>query len=160
MSFADNFKRMIENSRGGTGQWIVVRHFSNTRSEFWNEKSQEAIGGPPNTYTDTIVLSAKRLAFEIGRPSSKTGLDVLQAVNSEIDSYKFFLDGNTEIKADDEIFDLDASGQSTPIVDYTGSGNGATIIGRYKVSLVNVYRVGNRGENTYTIAIAKRYYAE
>lgn len=160
MTFSDNFQRMIETSRGGVGQWIIVRHFSNTRSEYWNEKAQESIGGPPNTYTDTIILAAKQIAFEMGRPPAKAGVDVLQAVNTEIDTFKFFFDANVPIKVDDEIFDLDASGTDTPTVDYMSSGTGSPIIGRYKVNLVNVYRVGNRGEKTYTVAIAKRYYAE
>lgn len=160
MTFADNFQRMIESSRGGVGQWVILRHFSNTRSQYWNEKTQESIGGPPNTYTDTVVLSAKQIAFEVGRPPAKAGLNVLPSVNTEIDTFKFFFVADVAIKEDDEIFDLDASGQTTPTPDYTNSGTGAPILARYKVNLVNTYRVGNRGEKNYIIAIAKRYYTE
>lgn len=160
MTFSDNFTRMLEHSRGGIGQWIIIRHFSNVRSEYWNEKAQESIGGPPNTYTDTVVLSSKQLTFDAGRPPSKTGLNVLQPVNAMEDSFRYFLSPSVTISVDDEIFDLDASGDIIPTPDYTKSGVGAPITDRFKVAIISTYRVGNKGEKTYIVAFAKRYYAE
>lgn len=159
MTFAANFQKMLERSKGGIGQWVIIRHFSTEKSEFWDERAQEAIGGPPFKYTDTIVLASKQLAFLTARPAAKAGLTVEENVNALTDVHRYFLPPDVTIQEDDEIFDLDTVGQPSG-ADYTGSGNGARIRNKYKVRLVNSYRSGNQGEIQYILAMAKRYYGE
>jgi hypothetical protein len=160
MSFKSNFLKMLQRSRGGIGQWCVIRHFSEIRSKYWNEETQESVGGPPNEYQDTVILASKQLSFGATNPPGTARQETLQAVNISRDSFVYYMDTDVEVEIDDEIFDLDYAGQVAPTVKYTSTDTGAAITGRFKVDFVNNYRVGNRGEKTYKIVTAKRYHGE
>lgn len=159
MGFRENFNNMILRSRGGIGQWVVVRHFDRTRkSKYWNEETKEAVGGPPYEYTDTITVASKQTAFQTSRPSTSAGATVLEFSEAVLETYRYFLQSDVTIEEDDEILDLDHSGQTTPTVDYTRSGTGAKIKQRFKVKFVHEYVQGGRGDIGYKIAIADRSY--
>lgn len=159
MGFRENFNAMITNSRGGIGKWIVVRHFSTTRSEYWNEQTKEAVGGPPFTYTDTVALGAKQLAFEGGRPSQSVGVNILPLSKAVLETYRYFVPSDVTIEEDDEIFDLDHTGTTPPTaVNYTGVGTGAVVQQRFKVKFVHEYIAANRGDLGYKLVIVERSY--
>lgn len=160
MAFRDNFNNMILNSRGGIGKWVVVRHFSTTRSEFWNDETKEAVGGPPYTYVDTVTVAGKQTAFEAGRPNKSTGISLLENTGALLESYRYFVQSSVTIQEDDEIFDLDHAGSVTPTaIDYLGVGKGVKIQGRYKVRFAHEYIAANRGDLGYKLVIVERTYA-
>ena len=154
MSFSEDFNEMLEDAEGGIGQWLVIRHFSNVKSEYWNEETKEAVGGPAYEYEDTVVLAAKQTAFSPSRPSAQTGVTVFEYSAANMNTYRYFLKSDATISVDDEIFDLDAVGDTTPTVSYDGTGTGASITGRYKVRFVHPYVQGGKGEIGYKIAVA------
>lgn len=161
MGFRESFNRMLERSRGGIGQWVVLRHFDTSKkSSYWNEETKEAVGGPPYEYTDTLVLAAKQTAFQTSRPSAEVGITIMTQMSAVLESYRYFLRSDVTIQENDEILDLGYVGQAAPTVDYTGKGTGARITGRFKVKFVHEYVQGGRGEVGYKLAIAERTYAE
>jgi len=151
MSFSEDFNEMLEEDDGGIGQWVVVRHFSNVHSQYWNEETKEAVGGPAYEYKDTVLLASKQLSYQ-------TGVTVLEYSAANINNYKYFLKSDATISVDDEILDLDTVGDTIPTVSYDGTGTGASITGRYKVRFVHPYVQGGKGEIGYKIAIADRSY--
>ena len=161
MSFRGNFNRMLERSRGGIGQWVVLRHFDKTkRSQYWNDEAKEAVGGPPYEYTDSVILASKQTAFQVSRPSAEVGVNIMVPTGAILESYRYFVRSDVTIEEDDEILDLAYSGQAAPSVDYTGKSTGARITGRFKVRFVHGYVQGGRGEIGYKVAIAERTYTE
>ncbi len=156
MSFGQDFNEMLEEDEGGVGQWIVVRHFSDVHSEFWDEEHQESVGGPPFEYTDTVVLAAKQTAFSPARPDSRTGLNRLEHGKTILTDFRYFLKADVTIKEDDEIFDLEYIGRDKPTVDYDGTGGGAKITARFKIKFFHQFIQGNRGEIGYKLVIADR----
>lgn len=161
MSFRNNFNRMLEQSHGGgIGRWVLLRHYSTVRSQYWNDEAKEAVGGPPYEYTDTPIIASKQTAFTASRPSQSVGIDLLVQTGALLETYRYFMRSDVTIKEDDELFDLDYVGIPTPTVDYTGSGKGVRITGKYKVKFVEEYVQGGRGEVAYKLAIAERSYSE
>lgn len=160
MGFAENVNRMLQSSRGGIGQWVVLRHFSEVKSQYWNERTQEAVGGPPYEYTDTIVLAAKQMAFMAGRPPVRAGVHPAENVVDLQENFRYFLPPDVTIKEDDEIYDLNIHGVKPTTIDYTESGVGTKITGRFKVKLVIPYRDADQGKNQYTVVFTKRYTGE
>lgn len=160
MGFSDRLKHFIEKTRGGAGQWVVVRSFTDVKSIYWNERAQESVGGPPYEYVDTVVLASKHPAMDSSRPAASAGQNILPNVSVDTELERFFFTDAVTIKEDDEIFELDASGDTTPTVDYEGTGKGSKILARYKVKVADVRRVQNKGQKIYTLAIAKRNYTE
>ncbi len=156
MTFAQDFNEMLEDDEGGIGQWIVVRHFTEVHSRFWNEQTKEAVGGPPFEYVDTVVLAAKQTAFSPARPDSRTGLTHLENAQTILTDFRYFLRADVTIKEDDEIFDLEYLGREKPTVDYEGTGTGAKIIAKFKVKFLHGFIQGNRGEVGYKLVITDR----
>lgn len=158
MTFADNFKRLMERTKNGMGQWVVIRHYTDIHSVYWNEEKQEAVGGAPFEFEDTVVLTMKQTAFTPARPAPRVGVVHLESVETSMSTYRYFFAPGVTIKEDDEIFDLDGFSQTPPTPDYTASGTGARIASRYKVKFIHDYRQGNRGDIGYILAIAERSY--
>jgi len=156
MTFGGDFNEMLEEDEGGIGQWVVVRHFTQVHSQFWNEETQEAVGGPPFEFIDTVVLAAKQTAFSPARPDSRTGLNRLEHAKTILTDFRYFLRADVTIKEDDEIFDLEYLGREKPTVDYEGTGTGAKITARFKVKFFHSFVQGNRGEIGYNLVIADR----
>lgn len=156
MTFGQDFNEMLEDDEGGVGQWVVIRHFSDVHSRFWNEETKEAIGGPPFEFTDTVVLAGKQTAFSPARPDSRTGLTRLEHAKTILTDFRYFLRADVTIKEDDEIFDLEYLGRDKPTVDYDGSGGGAKITAKFKVKFLHSFVQGNRGEVGYKLVITDR----
>lgn len=160
--FINNFERMLYRSSGGIGRWVIVRHFDKKkRSKYWNDETKEAVGGPPFEYTDSIVLASKQLAFQPTRPATRAGVTLMEQTGVVLENFRYFIPANVTIEEDDELFDTSYTGSKKPtIIDYTATGKGNAIVGRYKVKLVNDNVVGDRGLIGYSLVIADKIYTE
>jgi hypothetical protein len=78
-----------------------------------------------------------------------------------LENFRYFIPANVTIEEDDELFDTSYTGSKKPtIIDYTATGKGNAIVGRYKVKLVNDNVVGDRGLIGYSLVIADKIYTE
>jgi len=83
-----------------TGYWIVWRQFDLTQhSQYWDESSQEAIGGPAWVYKDYIF---KTRNVVLGRTSSKTE-DLNKYGLLDKDSLLFYVSHKIDIKDEDQL---------------------------------------------------------
>ena len=84
------------------GWWTVVRSFDiSRRSQYWNEKSQEAIGGPPWRYND-IIFKARRV-----EKSALNAEDFFTRQQfTEVFDAIFFVISNIRIKKEDRILEI------------------------------------------------------
>lgn len=139
----------------GAGRWIVVRHFLETKSAYYNEVTKEGIGGPDREYTDVLTESYSMPAIIAISPRAEGFHQEHQMLYEEtIDIFYMFHD--IVIEEGDEIFDLDYYEATRPIIVVTSDeagGNKVTMKMRYKVRKVEKYRFdGGRIEYLKVIA--------
>ena len=106
MDLRKEIENMIENDDGGCGHWILLRHFSDEHSEYWDESKKEAIGGPAFKYADIVMRSYSSPAFSVARPPSKAGVQILEPGEILSDTIKYYFKYNVEVKANDMIYEL------------------------------------------------------
>lgn len=148
-------KNLLETEFGGIAKWIAIRHFSTTHSEYWNEVTKEAIGGPAYTYTDTLVecyslTAVKRILPQIGSVVEEFGQ--LEQIYD-----KYYLMSDVDVKENDEILDLDYFGKTKPTLVYTKAEENTVLLkyspkNRYKIKKVDP-KIGDFGRIEYIIAL-------
>lgn len=98
----------------GIGHWILLRHFTNELSEYWEESAQEAIGGPKYNYIDTFVKGySAPAAFGMSMTADgKTRLDVGDIPTR---SLVYYFKNSVVVSENDIIYELNWRKQEKPI---------------------------------------------
>lgn len=92
------FKRIVQEY----GWWIVLRSFDLSRhSRYWDDRSKEAIGGPPWEYND-IIFKARR----VENPAFNAEDFYTRQQFTGIFDVVFFVFSNIRIKREDRIFEI------------------------------------------------------
>jgi len=86
--------------------WIVLRKMDLTkRSQYWNEETLEAIGGPAYEYTDIVVRTRRRIN------DSHSVQDEMQSFADpgqiHVTTGMYFFEHDVKPKKEDEIFEID-----------------------------------------------------
>ena len=96
--FFNEIAQMVEEY----GWWMVLRSFDLTqRSEYWNDVSQEAVGGPPYKYND-IILKGRR----VERVQGDTEQTESRQQNTNIYQVVFYIMGTVRPKKEDVIMEI------------------------------------------------------
>ena len=148
-------RNLFETEFGGIAKWVVVRHFTNVHSQYWNEVTKESIGGPAYEYVDTVVESYSttaitRVLHQVGTVVEEVGL-----LEQIYEKYYFLYD--IEIKENDEILDINYYGKIKPILVYTKEEENVSLNkyspkNRFKIKNIDRKR-GDEGRVEYIIAI-------
>ena len=147
MSLRDELKLIFsgDGPESGKAHWIKVRHFDKTSpSQYYNEETGEAVGGPMFNYVDTAVLT-----FYTLRPPLNFTTDALsnQPMGpGRFDSYHlvYYFEYNVAIDVDDMIFELDRESPTKP-ANLAAIG----ITKRFNVRYVHDFRGDNQGQIEY-----------
>jgi hypothetical protein len=107
-----DLRKVVDSFLEQYGVWMLLRHYdTTTHSQYWDDETQEAVGGPAYAYTDHIVLSRKMIqstggvlgALEMSMP---TGLISVPYTNIYL---KWDAVGEVLIDQVDEIFEFNWS---------------------------------------------------
>ena len=148
-------KELFEIDEGGVARWILIRHFTNEHSEYYNEVTKEGVGGPAFKFVDTLVQAYSTIVMQPVRGPAE-GLAIRPVAPIEESMYKFYLEHDVTVDENDEIFDLDYEKSDRPTVVYTGAEvdkvNGKVRpIERFKIRKVEPYRC-DEGRTEFKIA--------
>lgn len=152
---------LFNDDEGGVARWVMIRHFTNERSEYWVEASQEAIGGPAYKYIDTLVQTYSAPALPATSLRSE-GLNAQEPTMIEESIYNFYFENGVEISSNDEIFDLDYYKKAKPTVvvldsEVDEASGKVKPTERYKVRKVEKFRC-DEGRVEYKLAVVDRTY--
>jgi hypothetical protein len=154
MDLRKEIKNLIINKEG-VGRWVMVRHYSAEHSEYWNEATKEAVGGPAYKYTDTLVESYSAPVSSMNMRFTGMKQDNFGIVDEDLQ--KFYFTHDVVIDENDEIFDLEYYAASRPTVVFNqaevneAKGKVAPVT-RYKVKTLHKYR-GDQGRVEYKAAV-------
>jgi len=124
------------------GHWVVIRHFDlNTKSKYWNKYSKEGIGGPPNTWKDTILRTRRVPQPRVNTESVEKIGDIFS------DQFIYYFEYTTVLQVGDQVFELN-------INDHTNQPTTYTFTEKYDIKRVHPYRMEN-GNTQYYAAICE-----
>ena len=101
----------------GIARWVLLRKFTNEKSNYWNDITKEAIGGPKYTYNDSLVEGYSVPTFN-GTVKKREGVVVTSPGDLDITSEIFYFKYDVPIAVNDEIYDLDWEYAESPAVVY------------------------------------------
>lgn len=96
----------------GIGHWVLLRHYTDEHSEYWNESTHEAVGGPAYKYVDTFVRAYSMSSMSLLR--SSLGLNNTTVGNVDMSIVVYFVEANVEVYANDNLFELDYENSKKP----------------------------------------------
>ena len=155
------FADLVENIEN-IGHWILLRNFTDERSQYWNESFKEAVGGPAHKYNDVILKSYSTTAYS--RLASRSeGIDIEQLGSISEDDMRYYFPHTVTINENDEIYELEYEGIDKPEVVFDSKlvnleQKKVLVSTRYKVKKVQPYRFEN-AEIIYKVAFAYKSFA-
>jgi len=155
MSLKDEFEELVHGA-DKVGHWMLLRHFTDEYSSYWNPETHEAVGGPARLYTDTpIEVYTASIA---ARSAIRTqGLQLEEAAAFDEGHIKIFMNADVPVAKTDEIFELDYAERTPPTIVYQATAEDAAsgIVcpkERYKVQYILKYRETG-GQVAYKVAL-------
>lgn len=143
----------------GIARWLLLRSFTEEKSEYWNDITKEAIGGPAYTYSDSLVEGWSAPAVS-GISRKREGVVVVDPADLDITSECFYLMYDVLIKNNDEIYELDWEHAEKPTIVYKRNEED---LAQKKVCPKRKYRVqkvlnkrGDEGRVEYVKAFCER----
>ena len=139
------------------GYWAVIRIYRyGDYSKYWNQYTQQAVGGPKYKYDDFVVQVLARPGTGMGSQNAITGQGttaILNAGNDDLDSKTFAVQPILKLprppQNGDVIYEIDKyMGREQPLPPYK-------VTGRYEVThLVNEH--GDLGRSEIYYVVGKR----
>ena len=117
MDLRAELKSFIEIELGGIGRWVLVRTFSDVKSQYWNEITKEAVGGLAYEFTDILHETYHTSVSEVGR-AGKEGILSLDPGQFSMDTNVFYFFHDVVINENDHIYDLGWEHKEKPTVVY------------------------------------------
>lgn len=112
------FNKLLKTEGGkGIGRWVLLRHYTDEYTEYWNEAYKEAVNGPKFKYVDTLYRS---FSNPTGYGMSLTGDGSTRVEPADIptEGNIFYFESDVKIDKNDIIFDLGWRREELPIVVY------------------------------------------
>lgn len=126
------------------GHWVVYRRFDRSRySQYWNDVTKEAVGGPAYEYTDSLLKTRR-----IPAPRTETD-DRIKAGTTFGDEFVYYLEYTVNPKVGDYIYEL---GWDNHAVKPTLSTS--LFCSKYVIYRVHPYRLEN-GNVQYWAALCR-----
>jgi hypothetical protein len=121
------------------GHWVILRHFDREeKSSYWNPYSKEGVGGPPNTYTDTLLRTRR-----VPQPRSNT--ESVEKIGDIFnDQFIYYFEYTTIVKAGDQVYELDTA-------DHTNTPTTYSFTEKYDIKRVHPYRMENGNTQYYAV---------
>lgn len=117
MNLREEFRSLLEDECGGIARWLLLRMFTGEKSEYWNDITKEAIGGPEYMYSDVLIEGYSAPAVS-GISRKREGVVVVDPAQLDITSEVFYLMYDVPIKLNDEIYELNWEHKEKPTVVY------------------------------------------
>lgn len=135
-----------DGNRSGKGHWIVYRKFDrSTYSQYYNEVTQEAVGGPKYEYTDYIIRAYRSNPLSgLGANNSSKEADVGQI---SIPTVVYYLEYDQSPQVGDQIFELNWESPIKPTTIVTQNPN--YFRERFNIEFVHAYRLDGWGRIEY-----------
>lgn len=128
------------------GHWIVLRQYDRTsRSEYYNTRTHEGVGGPAFTYTDSVLRTRR---VPVSRRSEK--IEDLKVGGNVLDGYVYYLEYHINPRIGDDIFELELADHT----NYPGSASTLTLQEKFRVKRVHPWRLDN-GNIIYWMALSE-----
>lgn len=89
----------------GIGHWVLLRHFTDVISDYWDEFAKEAIGGPKYEYIDTLVRGYSTPGA-FGMAMAADGKTRLEPGDIPTRSTVYYFKSAVDIAEEDIIFEL------------------------------------------------------
>jgi hypothetical protein len=97
----------------GIGHWVLLRHFTDEISDYWDEFAKEAIGGPKYKYIDTLVRGYSAPAA-FGMAMAADGKTRLVPGDIPTRSTVYYLKSSVVVTEEDIIFELNWEKKEKP----------------------------------------------
>ena len=116
MDLKTEFDLLLENEEGfGVGKWVLLRHFTDEYSEYYDEITKEAVGGPKYKYKDN-VLRAYTAESAFGMSMTADGITRVAPGDIPTQSKLYYFKSDVIIKQFDQIYVLPWVKKEKPIV--------------------------------------------
>ena len=103
----------------GIGHWVLLRHFTDELSDYWDDFAKESIGGPKYLYVDTLVRAYSAPA-SFGMAMTGDGKTRVEPGDIPTRSTVYYLNSSIVVAEEDIIFELDWEKKERPVqVVYT-----------------------------------------
>lgn len=137
------------------GRWVVLRHYTRERSDYWNAVTRESIGGSAWKFIDNITLCYSCPQSLSIRGTGGSNISEVGYVLGEKEEYYF--EYGTEIREEDDIYEFNeyVDPGTIPNVSYTDSDSGIGLGEKFKVKKVVKYR-GFKGRIEFILSICER----
>ena len=138
------------------GRWVLLRHYTKERSEYWDATKYEAVGGPAWKFVDSTKLCYScPQSLSIGGSGGSQQSEVGYVLGEK---EEYYFEHDTEIEEEDDIYEFAENSDpdsDAPTVAYTDSDSGIGLSEKFKVKKVVKYR-GFKGRIEYVLAICER----
>lgn len=113
MDLSAELNKILDDS----GKWVMLRHFTSTKSAYYDEVTKEGVGGPAFEYTDSVILTfASPSSF--GMAMTADGLTTAPAGEFPTRSTIYFVKNDVTISEKDIIYELDWIDPDEPTIVY------------------------------------------
>lgn len=124
------------------GHWICLRVYDrNKPTEFYNNITHEAVGGPPFEYIDKIIRTRRIPAHSLSDDLVGTKAGVLKA-----DEYLYYIEWSERFKVGDDIYEL-------TLDDHTNRPTNIMLYEKYKINRIIPNRMENGNIQYYTVIV-------
>lgn len=120
MDLRKEFNQLIENEEGkGIGYWVLLRHFTNELSEFYDEITKEAIGGPKYKYNDHLIR-VYSVESGYGMAMAADGITRVEPGDIPTEARIYYLKYNPNLvpKQGDIIYELGWRRKEKPVITF------------------------------------------
>lgn len=124
------------------GHWVIYRRYNRaSRSQYYNKRTHEGVGGPAYEYTDTLLRTRRvPIAFK-GQP-----LEPIKLGQTITDRYIYYLEYSVTPKRGDHIIELNiADHTNRPIISKSIMSE------RFLITGVHPYRLENGNVQYYSV---------